>query len=226
MKTWFVVLLLALGAPDSFAAETNVIPHRQDQPPNQPYSAQEALTRFTVPEGFRVELVASEPDIVNPIAMTFDDRGRIWVTESVEYPRKPAGPGRDRVKILEDTDGDGRADKVSVFAEGLNIPSGVAVGYGGAWVMNAPDLLFLREKDGKEISREVIVTGFGRTDTHELPNSLTWGPDGWLYGLNGVFNHCKVQSKGKTFDFTCAMWRVHPRTREFQVVCEGTSNPY
>jgi len=127
MKIRCVALLLAFAATDLFAAAgTNVIPHRQDQPPNQPYSTQEALSRFTVPEGFRVELVASEPDIVNPVAMTFDDRGRIWVTESVEYPRKPAGVGRDRVKILEDLDRDGRAEKVTVFADGLNIPTGVA----------------------------------------------------------------------------------------------------
>jgi putative heme-binding domain-containing protein len=209
------------------APHEDVIPHRQDEPPNEPYSPQEALERMTVPDGFHVELVASEPDIVNPVAMTFDDRGRIWVTESVEYPRKPAGRGRDRVKILEDTDADGRADKVTVFADGLNIPTGVAVGYGGVWVVNAPDLLFLREKDGKEVSREVVVTGFGRTDTHELPNSLTWGPDGWLYGLNGVFNQCSVQSNnGTRYDFNCALWRVHPRTHEFQIVAEGTSNPY
>src|SRR4026207_2564206 len=110
MKTPCVALLLALSAPGLFAAEgTNLIPHRQDQPPNQPYSAQEALKRFTVPAGFRVELVASEPDIVNPIAMTFDDRGRIWVTESVEYPRKPAGPGRARGKIPGDSEGEARA---------------------------------------------------------------------------------------------------------------------
>jgi putative heme-binding domain-containing protein len=159
--------------------------------------------------------------------MSFDDRGRIWITESLEYPRKPAGVGRDRVKVLEDTDVDGRADKVTVFAEGLNIPTGVAIGYGGVWVLNAPDLLFLREKDGKEISREVVLTGFGRTDTHELPNSLTWGPDEWLYGLNGVFNQCRVLSNnGKEYRFNCALWRVHPKTREFQIVSEGTSNPY
>ena len=215
------------GALFAAAPDDDVIPHRQDEPPNEPFTPEEALERMTVPDGFHVELVASEPDIVNPVAMTFDDRGRIWVTESVEYPRKPAGPGRDRVKILEDTDGDGRADKVSIFADGLNIPTGVAVGYGGVWVLNAPDLLFLREKDGKEVSREVVLTGFGRTDTHELPNSLTWGPDGWLYGLNGVFNQCSIQSNnGKRYDFNCALWRVHPRTHEFQIVAEGTSNPY
>src|SRR6266704_5240653 len=137
-----------LRAAHVFAAEPEVAtPWRQDEPPNQPYSPREAISRMTVPDGFTVELVASEPDIVNPIAMSFDDRGRIWITESIEYPRKPAGVGRDRVKVLEDTDGDGRADKVTVFAEGLNIPTGVAIGHGGVWVLNAPDLLFLREKD-------------------------------------------------------------------------------
>ena len=211
----------------SGAEADNVIPWRQSEPPNQPYSPQEAVRKMTVPEGFTVELVASEPDIVNPIALSFDDRGRIWITESIEYPRKPAGVGRDRVKVLEDTDADGRADKVTVFAEGLNIPTGVAMGYGGVWVLNAPDLLFVREKDGKEISREVVLTGFGRTDTHELPNSLTWGPDGWLYGLNGVFNQSLIRSRnGKEYRFNCALWRVHPRTRESQIVSEGTSNPY
>lgn len=226
MKLARIVILVSL-AWVVCAAQEDVIPHRQDRPPNKPYSPQESVQHMTVPEGFAVELVASEPEIVNPIAMTFDDRGRVWITESVEYPRKSAGPGRDRVKILEDTDRDGRADKFTVFAEGLNIPTGVAVGYGGVWVLNSPDLLFMTEQDGKEANREVVLTGFGRADTHELPNSLTWGPDGWLYGLNGVFNLSRIRSNnGQEYTFTCALWRVHPRTHEFQVVCEGTSNPY
>src|SRR5207248_6739423 len=132
---FFLLCLLVVCHP-SPAVGQEVIPHRQDQPPNQPYSPAEALRKMTVPEGFAVELVAAEPDIVNPIAMTFDDRGRIWITESLEYPRKQPGPGRDRIKVLEDTDGDGRADKVTVFAGGLNIPTSIAVGYGRAWVLN------------------------------------------------------------------------------------------
>src|SRR2546428_11833065 len=91
-----------------------VIPHHQDKPPGPALSPQEAIAAMKVPDGFSVELVASEPEIVNPVAMTFDERGRIWITESLEYPRKTAGPGRDRIKVLEDTDGDGRADKFSV----------------------------------------------------------------------------------------------------------------
>ena len=134
--------------------------------------------------------------------------------------------GANRVKVMEDTDGDGKADKFTLFAEGLNIPTGIAVGHGVVWLLNAPDLIYLKEKDGKELSREVVVTGFGRANAHELPSTLTWGPDGWLYGLNGVFNPSRIRSGGREFLFTCAVWRVHPRTREFQVFCEGTSNPY
>ena len=204
------------------------IPRNQDRAPNAPRSPEDAARAMTVPSGFTVEVVASEPDLVNPVAMTFDERGRIWVTESLEYPRASPGPGRDRIKILEDTDGDGRMDKTTIFAEGLNIPSGIALGGGGVWVANAPDILFLRDTNGDDRAdtSEVVVTGFGRDDTHELPNSLTWGPDGWLYGLNGVFNRSIVKQGGKTFDFTCALWRIHPRTRVFELFAEGVSNSW
>lgn len=183
---------------------------------------------MTLPTGFRVELVASEPALQNPVAMAFDDRGRIYVTESFEYPRREPGPGRDKIKILEDRDGDGMAETVTVFAEGLNIPSGIAVGHGGVWVANAPDLLFLEDTNGDDIAdkKTVIVTGFGRDDTHELPNALTWGPDGCLYGLNGVFNRSVVKQDDRVFDFTCAMFRIDPITKKFDLFCEGTSNPW
>jgi putative heme-binding domain-containing protein len=215
------------GRPDP-AQKTEVIPHGQDRPPNPPLSPQEAIKKMVVPPGFHVELVAAEPDIINPVAMTFDEKGRIWITESIEYPRHSAGPGKDRIKILESTKGDGKFDKITVFADGLNIPSGIAVGHGGVWVANSPDILFYKiGPDGKAAGKpEVVVTGFGRDDTHELPNSLTWGPDGWLYGLNGVFNHSHVKQHGKVFDFTCAMFRIHPRTKDFELFCEGTSNPW
>lgn len=226
------LLLTLLFASVSIAAEApstdNFIPRRQTQPPGPPLSPQQAIAKMTVPEGFTVELVAAEPDLQNPVAMTFDERGRIWVTESFEYPRSEPGPGRDRIKILEDTDADGRVDKVTVFAEGLNIPSGIAVGYGGVWVANAPDILFLQDTDGdlRADRSEVVVTGFGRSDTHELPNSFTWGPDGWLYGLNGVFNHCHVKQDGREYRFNAAMFRIDPRTRRFELFAEGTSNPW
>ncbi|MBW3600872.1 MAG: dehydrogenase, partial [Planctomycetes bacterium] len=214
---------LAQNGPGKIA-----IPRAQTEPPGPPLSPEEAIAKMVVPEGFSVELVAAEPDIRNPVAMTFDEKGRIWLTESFEYPRLEPGSGRDRVKVLEDTDRDGRVDKVTVFAEGLNIPSGIAVGHGGVWIANAPDILFMQDSDGdlKADTSEVVVTGFGRTDTHELPNSLTWGPDGWLYGLNGVFNHSQVRHKGKDYQFTCALFRIHPQTRDFELFAEGTSNPW
>lgn len=231
----FAILVLSLTLPLSSISTIAkaqdgkiAIPRKQSKPPGPALSPADALAKMSVPDGFHVELVAAEPDIMNPVAMAFDERGRIWVTESFEYPRHEPGPGRDRIKILEDTDGDGKFETVKIFAEGLNIPSGIAVGYGGAWVANAPDILFLQDTDGddKADKTEVIVTGFGRHDTHELPNALTWGPDGCLYGLNGVFNPGSVAAGGKKFDFTCAMFRIDPHTREFSLFCEGTSNPW
>ena len=231
LLSFLAASLAALGLPGLGLQPTiadDLIPHAQDKPPGPPLSPEEAAKKMTVPKGFKVEVVAAEPDLVNPVAMTIDERGRFWVTESLEYPRLEPGAGRDRIKVLEDTDGDGKADKFTIFAEGLNIPSGIVVGYGGVWVANAPEILFMQDTDGdgKADKREVVVTGFGRDDTHELPNSLTWGPDGWLYGLNGVFNQTHVEQKGKRFDFTCALFRIHPRTREFQLFAEGTSNPW
>jgi putative membrane-bound dehydrogenase-like protein len=228
LPRWIPFLAIIATALVAFAADSEKPPHGQDKPPGPALSPEEAIKKMTVPAGFTVELVASEPMIVNPVAMTIDERGRFWITESLEYPRRNPGPGQDRVKVLEDTDHDGRMDKATVFADGLNIPSGIAVGHGGVWVANAPDILFMQDTDDdlKADKREVVVTGFGRDDTHELPNSLTWGPDGWLYGLNGVFNRSVVEQNGKKFDFTCALFRIHPRTREFQLFAQGTSNPW
>jgi putative membrane-bound dehydrogenase-like protein len=226
MRLRFACLFLFVFYSSSSAAD--YIPRKQSKVPGPALSPTEALKHFQVPEGFRVELVAAEPELVNPVAMAFDDRGRIFVTESFEYPRREAGPGRDRIKILEDQDGDGRVDSVKIFAEGLNIPSGIAIGHGGVWVANAPDLLFLEDTDHDDRAdrQTVVVTGFGRFDTHELPNALTWGPDGCLYGLNGVFNPSRVEQDGRVYDFTCAMFRIEPRTRKFDLFCQGTSNPW
>ena len=162
-------VLLSASASIAQQPKPALIPHAQDKPPNDPRDPVTAARMMTVPKGFSVEVVASEPDIVNPVAMTIDERGRFWITESLEYPRREPGPGKDRVKILEDTDGDGRADRFTTFMEGLNIPSGIAVGHGGVWIANSPDILFVQDTDGdgKADTQEVIVTGFGRTDTHE-----------------------------------------------------------
>jgi putative membrane-bound dehydrogenase-like protein len=196
----------------------------------KPADAQKA---FTVPPGFDVRLFASEPDVVNPVAMTWDERGRLWVVELYEYPLgapKGAKP-RDRIKILEDTDGDGRADKVTIFADGLNLATGIAIGNGGVFVGQAPDLLFLRDTnhDDHADTREVLLTGFDTNDRHELLNGFTWGPDGWLYMTHGVFNHSKVkipEASSPGIEVSAALCRYHPITKQFEAFADGTSNPW
>ena len=118
-----LLLTLHFLLPSQAGQGKTVIPHNQSSLPGPALDSGEAISRMRVPKGFQVDLVASEPMLVNPVAMCFDERGRVWVTESVEYPRMSAGKGKDRVKVLEDTDGDGKADRATVFAEGLNIPT-------------------------------------------------------------------------------------------------------
>ena len=199
-----------------------------------PLSPAEAQKKFTVPEGFEVRLFAAEPDVVNPVAMAWDDRGRLWVVELYEYPLGAAqgAKPRDRVKILEDVDGDGKADKVTVFADGLNLATGLLLGNGGAYVGQAPDLLFLKDTNGDDVAdeRKVFMTGFGLEDRHELLNGFTWGPDGWLYMTHGVFTKSKVKDPDRPGDagveMTAAVARLHPRTKKFEIFAEGTSNPW
>jgi putative membrane-bound dehydrogenase-like protein len=148
-----------------------------------------------VPEGFEMRLFASEPMVINPVAMTWDERGRLWVLELYEYPlgAKPGEKGRDQVKILEDTDNDGRADKVTIFADGLNLATGLALGNGGVYVGQAPHLLFFKDTNGddKADEKQIVMTGFGLEDRHELLNGFNWGPDGALHMTHGVFTISK-----------------------------------
>jgi putative membrane-bound dehydrogenase-like protein len=197
-------------------------------------SPQEAQAKFTLPEGFEIRLFAAEPMVVNPVFMTWDERGRLWVLELYEYPLgapKGAKP-RDRIKILEDTDADGKADKVHVWADGLNLATGLLLGNGGAYVGQAPHLLFLKDTDGDDRAdkTEILLTGFGLEDRHELLNGFTWGPDGQLYMTHGVFTHSTVRDPAKPNDpgvyMNAAVARFHPRTKRFEVYADGTSNPW
>jgi putative membrane-bound dehydrogenase-like protein len=233
MKLRVIVIALCLaGALRVSAAPVQLTgPHAPATTPALPPA--EAQKKFVVPEGFEVRLFAAEPDVINPVAMTWDERGRLWVVELFEYPHgaKPGTKPRDRIKILEDTDNDGRADKVTVFADGLNLATGILLGNGGVYVGEAPNLLFLRDTnhDDKADTREVLLTGFGLDDRHELLNGFTWGPDGWLYMTHGVFTQSKVKIPEATepgVEMTAAVARFHPRTKKFEVFAEGTSNPW
>ena len=187
-----------------------------------------------VPEGFRVDLIAREPEVTQPIAFTFDARGRLWVVEAHSYPqRQPIGEGRDRVVIFEDADADGTFETRKVFAKNLNLVSGIEVGFGGVWLGAAPHLLFIPDRDGDDVpdsKPEVLLDGWGYQDTHETPNSLTWGPDGWLYGNHGVFNKSFVGKPGTPTDerirlYAC-IWRYHPVRHKFEVFARGGSNQW
>ncbi|MFO0968458.1 MAG: PVC-type heme-binding CxxCH protein [Gemmataceae bacterium] len=199
----------------------------------QPYiPAEESVKRFKMTDGWEAHVVASEPEVINPIAFTIDEKGRIWVVECFEYPsRTPKGKKpRDRIKILESTKGDGKIDKVTVWAEGKDLPigwdlaSGIEVGHGGVFLGAPPYLFFLSdpENTGKCTKQEVLLKGFGSQDTHETLNTFQWGPDGKLYGLHGVFTVSKVDG----VEMTAAVWRYDVHKKKFEIFAEGTSNPW
>ncbi|SFE70502.1 PVC-type heme-binding CxxCH protein [Spirosoma endophyticum] len=197
-------------------------------------SGTEAANVMSLPNGFRITLAAAEPDIIKPICFTLDPRGRLWVVESHTYPvPAPEGQGRDRILIFEDTNGDGTLDKKKVFAEGLNLVSGIEVGMGGVWLGAAPYLLFIpidAKTDLPAGPPQKLLDGWGTDDTHEVLNSLRWGPDGWLYGTHGVFTHSNVGKPGapdsERTKLNAGVWRYHPTTHQFELFAEGTSNPW
>lgn len=197
-------------------------------------TAEQARQAMTVPAGFEVDLIAAEPRIHQPVAFTFDARGRLWVAEAHTYPiRAPEGEGADRIVILEDTTGDGRFDRRQVFIEGLNLVSGLEVGFGGVWVGAAPYLLFIPDADGDGVPDgppQTLLDGWGYQDTHETLNAFNWGPDGWLYGCQGVFTHSRVGRPGtpdeQRIPMNAGVWRYHPVRHRFEVFAHGTSNPW
>ncbi len=215
----------------------------------QGYAPEMAPAKMTVAEGFAVDLVAAEPHVRQPVCIEFDDRGRLWVVQYLQYPNPaglkrvkvdrysrtvydrvpeppPRGPkGADRITILEDTDGDGRIDRSKDFVSGLNLATGIAFGYGGVFVLNVPYLLFYPDRNHDDVpdrDPEVLLSGFGMEDTSSLANSLTWGPDGWLYGTQGT----NITAHIRGVDFEQGVWRYHPVTREFELFCEGGGNSW
>ena len=227
MTRMIVVLVVFACLPASLPAVAR-------PPLAQGLSPAEAVAAMTMPPGFSVKLLAAEPDVRQPIAMAFDDRGRLWVAEAYSYPvRVPDAEARDRILIFEDTDGDHAFDRRIVFHDRLNLVSGLAVGFGGVWVGAAPQLLFIPDRDGDDRpdgEPEVVLDGWGFQDTHETLNSFIWGPDGWLYGCHGVFTHSAVGPPGASEEdrvkINAGVWRFHPVDRRFEVFAEGTSNPW
>lgn len=225
---------------------------RDDTPPAPP---QEALKSFKMREGFTIDLMASEPETEQPLYLSWDSRGRLWVTLYRQY-QFPAGlkilkydqhlravfdkvpepppkgvKGADRVVVFEDTNGDGKFDTHKTVLEGLNMASAAIKGAGGIWVMNPPYLLFYPDANDDDIpdaDPEVCLSGFGLEDSHALANSIQFGPDGWLYGANGSTTTGNVSSKvtkNVKWEGQC-IWRYHPRTHVFEIYGEGGGNTF
>jgi putative membrane-bound dehydrogenase-like protein len=213
---------------------------------------EQAVAQMTVVDGYRVTAWAAEPMVTQPMAFCWDDRGRLWVAENRDYESRVQGfsnAGDSRILILEDTDRDGVADSRKVFMEGIVFPTALAVGLGGVFVGAPPNLLFVPDKDGDDKADiadiEVRLTGWGIQDRHETLNSLHWGPDGWLYGLQGYATPSKIRKpsgqgrvykhkdpfpadvlSGDGVDINGGVWRYHPTRDVFEVVAHGFSNPW
>ena len=206
---------------------------------NRPIASEPALSpaesaaALKVPAGFRVEVIVGEPKVVQPIAYTIDDRGRLWIVECTNYPASP-GVAKDRILVLEDTKGTGTFDKQTVFWDKATFSSGIAVGFGGVWLGSPPNLLFIPIKDGDEPKPagepQVMLDGWKSNDTHETLNDFIWGPDGWLYGTHGIFNRSLVGKPGTPDSertlVEAAIWRFHPTRKVFERWSEGGSNQW
>lgn len=197
----------------------------------------EAIAKMTLQEGFKVNAFAAEPGCQQPFAFTFDERGRVWMCENLNYETRRSdlydkGP-LGRIVILTDTDGDGEMDERKVFKDKILFPTGIALGHGGVYVGSPPNLLFIPDKNRDDVpdAEPVIkLDGWGRQDRHETLNSFLWGPDGWLYGTQGVFTHSRVGRPGTPdkdrVPINAGVWRYHPLNETFEVFAWGTSNPW
>ena len=210
----------------------NVPNYEQRNPAPQyqlPLTPQESMKYIQTPADFKVDLFASEPDIIKPISFSFDERGRLWVIEAIDYPNTVlnGAPGTDRIKICEDTNGDGRADKFTVFADHLNMPTSLAFANGGIVVTATPNILFLKDTNGdnKADVREVLSTGWGISDTHAQPSNLMYGPDNRIWGVVG-YSGFNGQMNGKAMRFSQVVYRFKPDGSDFEVMTGTTNNTW
>ncbi len=194
-----------------------------------PFAVDEAMKFVQVPAEFTLDLFATEPDIVKPIAFAFDERGRMWIAETIDYPNEPlaGNPGDDRIRILEDTNGDGRADKFTVFADKLNIPTSLVFANGGVIVAQPPQILFLKDTNGddKADERKVLSTGWGQRDTHAVLSNLQYGLDNYIWGVVG-YSGFDGEINGKKFQFAQAAFRFKPDGSDFEVMTGSTNNTW
>ncbi|MCL4204083.1 MAG: c-type cytochrome [Pirellulaceae bacterium] len=222
--------MFTAAAADDFPPVVN-----SQDPADRPPSSQEAAAAITVPEGFRVTLFAGEPDVAQPIAFDLDDRGRLWVVECYTYDsRNFSQQFRDRVLIFDDTDNDGRFDVRRVFWDRDRCVTGIAIGFGGVWLLADRRLIVIPDENRDDVpdgEPRIMLDGFDNGPVgHNVVNGLLWGPDGWLYGRHGIQATSLVGPPGAAdYDrqrLNCSIWRYHPVRHEFEVVTHGTTNPW
>ncbi|PPL03768.1 PVC-type heme-binding CxxCH protein [Parapedobacter indicus] len=189
--------------------------------------------QFILPEGFEINLFASEVDfsLTNPVTITFDPQGRMWIADMPSYPQYlPGVQPNDKILILEDTDGDGVADSETIYADSLYMPMGMELGNGGIYVSQPPNLWFMRDTDGdgKADEKEIILHGFGTEDVHHTLDTHTWGPDGALYWHTGTFLHSQIETPwGPQRSDYGATWRFEPLTNKLEpYVSYPYANPW
>lgn len=219
--TIFSLLLLAVA--NTAQAQSNAV-----DIPNPAPDAEQAA--FVIPEGFEINLWASEPLLRKPVQMNWDAQGRLWVVSSSTYPQiKPGDDVVDQVVVLEDTDKDGKADKSTVFASDLQIPTAVMPADGGCYVANSTEVLFLKDTDGdgKADTREVVLSGFGTEDTHHLLHTFRFTPEGMLSFNQSIYIHSHVETPyGVKRLMGGGIWEFRPETKKLDVFCKGLWNPW
>ncbi len=222
---WFVAgLLTLLGLSTSSAFAQRDL---KDIPDPDPEIERKS---FIVADGFEVNLFAADPLLHKPIQMNFDPQGRLWIAASEVYPQiAPGQKANDKILVLEDTDGDGRSDKTTIFADGLLIPTGVEPGDGGAYVAASTELLHLKDTDGdgKADESRVVLSGFGTEDTHHILHTLRWGPDGMLYMNQSVYIHSHIETPHGVRRLNAGgIWQFRPETMKLEVFARGFVNPW
>ncbi len=230
------LIFIILCVPVVAHGQTVEAPHAIDTqaPGEHPPSPLEATRKISLPEGFTATLFAGDPFVHQPIAFEIDDRGRLWVVECYTYEGgKYDLQKRDRILILSDTDGDGRFDSRKVFWDQGQRLTGIELGFGGVWLTSAPHLLFLPDANSDDVpdaEPQIILDGFSIQARHNMVNGLRWGPDGWLYGRHGITDTSRVGTAqtpvGKRVSMNCSIWRYHPQRHIFEVVTNGTTNPW
>lgn len=223
---------LAQREPEAREKNPNVANYENRPEPltfQEPMSVKASMQRTQVPIDMRLELFAAEPDIAKPIAFAWDARGRLWVAETRDYPHgvTPGGEGNDDIKICEDTDGDGRADKFTIFADKLNLPTSLVFANGGVIVAQSPRFIFMKDTNGDDKAdvREVIMESWGVRDTHAQASNLHYGYDNWLYGCVG-YSGFKGEVGGKMKEFTMGTYRFTADGKQLEFLHQFTNNSW